>query len=267
MTNCLQMHIPARFRALTLLLAVTASAFAQGGVEKEQPMAKDASPGFLVATIRPSDPNETREGFPYDGHYVSCIHETLAAILSIAYSVHMKQIVGAPEWMTKDRYDINGVPDVPGAPDLRQQQEMYQKLLADRFHLVFHRETREMPIYAITVAKGGPMLKPAGLNETFNAGNSNSGGQRTMKFRGMSMHAFALNLNFYEDRPVVDETSLNGRYDFTLTWTYDVSREGDPDAPPSLFTAIKDQLGLKMEAVRGPAEVLVIDHVERPSKN
>ena len=179
----------------------------------------------------------------------------------------IKQIVGGPEWLSKDRYDINGIPDVAGVPDLKQMREMYQKLLADRFHLTFHREQREMPIYAITVAKGGPILKVADPNEDLNTGNSGSGGQRTLRFTNMSMANFALNMNFYEDRPVVDQTALPGRYDFTLKWTYDVSRENDPGAPPSLYTAIKEQLGLRMDAVKGPAEVLVIDKAERPSEN
>jgi len=231
-------------------------------------MARDASPNFLVATIRPSDPDSTGGwGFPTEGHHISCVNATVATIMSVAYGVHIKQIVGGPEWLSKDRYDINGIPDVAGVPDLKQMREMYQKLLADRFHLTFHREQREMPIYAITVTKGGPILKVADPNEDLNTGNSGTGGQRTLKFTNMSMANFALNMNFYEDRPVVDQTALPGRYDFTLKWTYDVSRENDPGAPPSLYTAIKEQLGLRMDAVKGPAEVLVIDKAERPSEN
>jgi uncharacterized protein (TIGR03435 family) len=175
--------------------------------------------------------------------------------------------VGAPEWFSKERYDINGVPDVPGVPNVKQVQQMYQKLLTERFHLVFHHETREIPIYAITLAKGGPLLTPADPKETTNTGNSGSIGQRILKFRNISMPDFALNMNFYEDRPVIDETALPGRYDFTLKWTYDVMHEGDADAAPSLSTAMKEQLGLKFEAVKGPAPVLVVDHVERPSEN
>jgi len=185
--------------------------------ETEQPMARDASPNFLVATIRPSDPDSTGGwGFPTEGHHISCVNATVATIMSVAYGVHIKQIVGGPEWLSKDRYDINGIPDVAGVPDLKQMREMYQKLLADRFHLTFHREQREMPIYAITVTKGGPILKVADPNEDLNTGNSGSGGQRTLRFTNMSMANFALNMNFYEDRPVVDQTALPGRYDFTL---------------------------------------------------
>ena len=261
--------IAGRAAVFALLLLMTGGLLVQAQIaaEKEQPMAKDASPGFLVATIKPSDPASTRDGFPTEGHHISCVNETVVTILSGAYAIHTKQIVGAPEWLSKDKYDINGIPDVAGVPNLKQMQEMYQELLADRFHLVFHREVREMPIYAITIAKGGPNLKISNPGERLNTGNSGSNGQRTLKFTNMSMPDFALNMNFYEDRPVIDQTSLPGRYDFTLKWTYDLSKENEPAAPPSLFTAIKEQLGLRMDAVKGPAEVFVIDHVERPSEN
>jgi uncharacterized protein (TIGR03435 family) len=236
-------------------------------VEAEHPMAKDAHPSFLVATIKPSDPAAVGSGFPDGGRHISALNTPVSALIMLAYRVHPKQILGAPDWLTKDRYDIIGVPDLPGTPNLPQTQEMYQKLLADRFHLVFHRETRQLPIYAVTVAKGGPNLKLADPTEPLNTGNSGRDGRRTLKFTNMSIPDFALNMNFYEDRPVIDQTSLPGRYDFTLKWTYDLTKEDEPDAPPSIFTAIKDQLGLRMDAVKGPAEVLVIDHIDHPSEN
>jgi uncharacterized protein (TIGR03435 family) len=254
---------------LAASLATAAAGRAQTAIEKEPMMATDAHPGFLVATVKPSDPNSGRPGWSCEseGHHITCLGVTLDDILSSAYGIHIKQIVGAPEWFSKERYDINGVPDVPGVPNVKQVQQMYQKLLTERFHLVFHHETREIPIYAITLAKGGPLLTPADPKETTNTGNSGSIGQRILKFRNISMPDFALNMNFYEDRPVIDETALPGRYDFTLKWTYDVMHEGDADAAPSLSTAMKEQLGLKFEAVKGPAPVLVVDHVERPSEN
>jgi len=244
---------------------------ANSAVQKEPPMAADAAPGFLVATIRPSDPNDPKAAngwtFESEGHEISCKRATVIDILSVAYGVQVRQIVGGASWMSKDRYDVNGVPDVPGEPNVAQLRGMYQKLLADRFHLALHREMREMPIYAITVAKGGPHLKVADPNEILNAGNSGTSSQRTMKFTNMSMKDLANNMDLFEDRPVVDQTGLGGRYDFTLRWTYALSAEGEADAPPSLFTAIKEQLGLRMDAVKGQAEVLVIDRVERPTEN
>lgn len=235
--------------------------------EIEQPMASNAHPGFLVATIKPSDPSGRGKGFPSGSRHITLVNVSVATIIALAYRIHIKQIVGGPDWLTKDRYDINGVPDIPGVPSLPQTQEMYQKLLADRFHLVFHHESREMPIYAITVMNGGPTLKVADPKEAINTGNSDNGGRRTLKFTNMSIADFVLNMNFYEDRPVIDHTSLPDRYDFTLKWTYDITKEDEPGAPPSIFTAMKEQLGLSMDAVKGPAEVFVIDHVDRPSEN
>jgi uncharacterized protein (TIGR03435 family) len=147
--------------------------------EAEQPMAENANPGFLVATIKPSDPTSSAGwSFPGEGRHISCANASVATIMTVAYGIHIKQIAGGPDWLDKDRYDINGIPDQPGEPSLKQMQQMYQKLLADRFHLVFHREAREMPIYAITVAKRGPTLKIADPDEPLNAGNSGSGGRQ-----------------------------------------------------------------------------------------
>lgn len=236
-------------------------------IQSEQPMARDASPAFLVATIKPSDPASTRGGFPTEGHRIACYGETVETILSVAYGVHKKQIVGSPEWLSKERFDIEGIPDTPGVPSLQQMQTMYQRLLAERFHLVVRREIREIPVYAITVAKGGPKLKAADPTGVLNTGNATNGGQRRLRFTHMPMSAFALNLNFYENRPVIDQTGLTGTYDFTLEWTYGTSQEGAADAPPSLFTAVREQLGLNINAVKAPADVLVISRVEQPSAN
>jgi uncharacterized protein (TIGR03435 family) len=232
------------------------------------PMDPGATPAFMVATVKPSNPDSSGGwAFPIEGNRVSCTNATLQNILVMAYGIHPRQVAGAPEWFGVVKYDISGIPDIPGDPNLKQIQEMYRKLLADRFQLKFHHEVRNIPIYALTIAKGGPKLTAADPNGHHNAGSSGGGGQRTLKFTSMSMPDFVLNMNFYEDRPVIDQTSLPDKYDFTLKWTYDLSREADPDAPPSLFTAIREQLGLRLDAVKGLADVFVIDYVDRPSAN
>lgn len=249
------------------LMAQVADAAQSGAVGVQQPMASEAHPGFLVVTIKPSDPNAAPKSLPTGGRHISFADASVSTLIMLAYRIHPKQIVGGPDWISSDHYDISGVPDVPGVPSLPQMQEMVQKLLADRLHLAFHREIREMPVYAITVAKGGPSLKAADSKEPVNTGETINAGRRTLRFTNMSMSDFVLNMNFYEDRPIIDQTSLPGRYDFTLKWTYDLSKEGESDAPPSIFTAIREQLGLNMTAVKGPAEVFVIDSIERPSEN
>src|ERR1700679_1272266 len=135
-------------------MLVAPRAFGQG--QDVPPMAADAHPSYDVATIKPSDPDDGSVGFHSNGRRLFTENETMDSLIAVAYSVHVKQIVNGPEWFSKDRWDIQGVPDVEGAPNWQQQREMLQKLLAERFGLKFHRSKRELSIFAITVAKGGP---------------------------------------------------------------------------------------------------------------
>jgi len=139
----------------------------------------------------------------------------------------------APPWLEAARFDIEGQADIEGVPNLHQIQEMLQKLLEDRFDLKFHREKRELSIYAITVSKGGPKLakSPATRNGLPAQTGSGSGGQQLRKFTNNSMSDFALGMQAFLDRPVVDETGLTGRYNFVLKWTPDESNTSDPNAP------------------------------------
>ncbi|WP_158822916.1 TIGR03435 family protein [Granulicella sp. S156] len=250
-----------------LALATLPRAFGQE--QEVAPMAKDAHPSYEVATIKPTDPDDGSSGFHTMGHRLFIENQTMNSLIAFAYAVHPKQIVDAPDWFTKDHFDIKGVPDIEGQPNLQQQQEMLQKLLNDRFKLKFHRDKRDLSIFAMTVAKGGPKLAvsksdPGSLLDQTGNGN---GAQQTWKFTNNSMADFAQLLGYFLDRPVVNETALKGKFDFALEWTVDGSLNNDPKAPPGLFTAIQEQLGLKVEGTRGPADVLVIEHAERPSAN
>jgi uncharacterized protein (TIGR03435 family) len=238
-------------------------------VEPEKMMAPDAHPAFEVATIKLSDPNDGSDGFHTDGHRIYIENQTMNKLILYAYGVHEKQIVDGPEWFSKERYDIRGVPDIEGVPDWKQQQEMLRKLLAERFGLVFHREKRELAVYAITVAKGGAKLTksksdPNGLPDSTGDWQN---GQQVMRFTNNGMADFALCMQFFLDRPAVDQTGLPGKYDFVLKWTPDVAKVGDASAAPGIFTAVQEQLGLKLEPVKASADVLVVDKVERPSAN
>jgi uncharacterized protein (TIGR03435 family) len=160
--------------------------------------------------------------------------------------------------------------------------DILQKLLADRFALKFHREQRDLPVYAIQVAPGGPKMKEttAGANDPQGFGFRGLG---DLVVRNMSMKDFAFGMqSAVTDRPVVDQTGLTGRYDFLLKWTPDDSQfaqfrgavppappaAGDnPNAPPSLYTAMQETLGLKFTATKAPDDVIVIDHIEKPSAN
>jgi uncharacterized protein (TIGR03435 family) len=187
-----------------------------------------------------------------------------------AYGMHKKEIVRAPEWIESERWDVQGVPDVPGNPSLKQAQGLTRKLLEERFGLKAHKETKELAVYAITLAKGGEkMARSAGdPNGTPGEWESSSGGQVTMRMTSMSMGEFAPDLGCFLDRPAVDQTGLAGRFDFQLKWTVDESKApADGSAPPGLFTAIQEQIGLKLEPVKARTEVLVVDAVEHPSAN
>jgi uncharacterized protein (TIGR03435 family) len=248
---------------------------------KIPPMAANADPSFEVATIKPSKPGQQGKGFGFRGRQFITMNTNLNDLIAFAYGLHARQIVGAPDWFGTELYDIAGVPDVPGRPNLKQSGIMVQKLLTDRFQLKFHHEQKVLSVYAITVAHGGPKMKKStagpddGQGFTFRALGD-------LIVRNMTMADFATWMQSgVMDRPVVDQTGLKDRYDFLLKWTPDESQfaqfrgtgvkmpaaTSDPNAPPGLYTAIQEQLGLKMEATKAPDDVIVIDHVEKPSAN
>ena len=250
----------------SVLLAVS-PAFAQTP-KPIAPMVKDAHPSFAVATIKPHDPNSNRQGFDATGDRYSIHGQTIVSLMMFAYAIDKHQVVDAPDWARADRWDIEGTTDTPGEPSLHQQQEMLQKLLADRFGLKFHHDKRELPAYFIQIAKGGPKLKPpANPNAEADQNARNHGTEVTVTITTATMADFILGMQFFFDRPLVDQTGIPGRHDFTLRYTYDERHATDPNAPPGLFTAIQEQLGLKLDAVKAPIDVFAIDHVEQPSSN
>lgn len=245
--------------------------------EKVLPMASDADPSFEVATIKPTNPDHPADALPL-GHHIVFPSTTVRFLLAFIYDVHDKQIVAAPDWIASEKFDFNGVADALGTPNLQQIQIMFQKLLADRLQLRFHREKREMSAYILTVVKSGPKLTvspedPTGYHSLLGAP------QRGMKGHNLSMADFASRLQSgILDRPVVDQTNLQGKYDFLLQWTPDETQFNQvgaripppsdaADAPPGLFTALQEQLGLKLSPTKTLVDVLVIDHIQRPSEN
>jgi len=243
-----------------------------------KPMAADAPAVFDVATVKPSNRDAPGKAFTMRGRQFATLNTTLSELISFAYRIHAAQITGAPEWVESTRYDITAQPQAEGTPNERQLRAMVQKLLEDRFKLTVTRGTKELPVYVLSVGKGGHKLTP---------NDRNPNGLPGMFFKGLGMLP-ALNASMADlanvmqstvlDRPVVDRTELAGRFDFTLNWTPDDSQfrgmggrppapTNDPNAPPGLFTAIQEQLGLRLESTRAPVEVLVVDRVERPSDN
>ncbi len=243
-----------------------------------KPMAADANPAFEVATIKPSKPETQGRGFMVRGRQFSTLNTSLSDLITFAYGLHPRQITGGPAWMESDKYDLAAKPDGEGQPNDKQWKMMVQKLLADRFKLSFHRDKKELSAYALVVGKTGPKLTksegdPNGLPGLFFRGLG------VLPARNATMVDFAGTMQTAVlDRPVVDQTGLSGRYDFLLTWTPDETQfvglgvkippaTDNADAPPDLFTAIQQQLGLKLESTKAPVEVLVIDQAEKPSAN
>jgi uncharacterized protein (TIGR03435 family) len=239
---------------------------------------------FEVATIKPAGPDDPKAGRyirMQSAHRFEVRNYTANGLIAAAYDLNPQAISGGPPWLGSDRYEIRAL--VPGdlRPTYDEQMAMLRKLLADRFHLSFHREKKEFSIYELTVAKGGPKItaSTAPFDEASNVTSTlypaSSGGidHALMPAHNVTMREFASVLQrAILDRPVVDRTELSGRYDFNLEWTPDDSQfggqlpSGAPDSDrPGLFTAVQQQLGLRIEAARGPLEALVIDRLERPS--
>jgi uncharacterized protein (TIGR03435 family) len=257
--------------SLCLEIGVRAQGSAGGdGIRPSKVMANGADPDWEVATVKPNASGISGDRIHIRGRHVTLENETVDTMLLIGYGVQKNQIAGLPDWTKTVGWDIDGVTDVEGEPDLKQFQTMVRKILAERFALALHHEQREMEVLALRVAKGGPKLGVAtgDADALPDRQDRRSSGQLATTFKNTSMHDFVLMVLGQMDRPVMDQTGLAGKYDFQLKWTYDETVAAtDGSAPPGLFTAVQEQLGLKLEATKAPADVLVVDKIERPGAN
>ena len=263
----------------------------------------EAAPSYEydVASIKPnmSGTNMVRLMFIPSG--LSGTNVTLEMLIRSAYGIEENQISGGPSWLKSDHYDIDAKMDSPTADAFHKlseekrrlaTQHMLQALLADRFKLAVHHDSKELSIYALVVAKNGPKLRQAKPDDTYPNGIKGPDGiaragmmrmgRGQLTSQALPLSELARLLTSQLDRTVVDKTGLPGNYDFTLQWTPDESQgamfrgpdtgpQGSappPDASgPSLFTALQEQLGLKLESQKGPVEIYIIDHAEKPSEN
>ena len=253
-----------------------------------------ALPGqeFDVATVKPSDPHSptyTIGGISYapksfhftPGGGLQTIGSTLKDLIVLAYDVLPNRTQGGPPWAAVDRYDVTakvteGEGDPAALTDAERQRWTERirlrtrTLLASRFNLAVHKETREFAMYELHVDKNGP--KADALKES-NATLGISFRGNVMLGNGGDMHELVSLLSSQLQKPVVDKTGLTGKYDFTLRWATEQlspvpgTPTGDPEKSPSIFTALREQLGLRLDSTRGPLEVLVIDRAEKPSEN
>lgn len=254
----------ARILAMMAMTLVTGAVCAQ----QQQPMAKDAKPGFEVAAIRPSDPAAEGNTIDFEGQRFIVRNMKVSTLIQFAYGLHKEQIVNAPEWVT-EKFDVNGTPDTPGMPSLPQMQSMVQKLLVGRFGFKFHREQKELSTYAIAAAKGGIKLTATTDTKVEGPTMHLDGGAHRMsgQFTRVTMEDLALCLQGMADRPVVNQTGLVGLFNFSLAWNPDLSFDGESSDVPALGTAMREQLGLKLDAKKAPVSVVVVDALTRPTDN
>jgi uncharacterized protein (TIGR03435 family) len=237
---------------------------------------------FEVVSVKPSAPDVPGFFFqPQPGGNLRITGGTLKNLIAFAYNAREFAISGGPGWVNSDRFDIDArtahlSPPENLAANPQQMQERVKSLLAERFQLVIHNESKEQNVYALIVAKNGPKLhevKPESNQMIRKRGTSITG-------EGVGIHMLVLNLANSLDRQVLDKTGLTGRYDFKLEWSLDALGVSSPVAAtgaevpvasepggPSLFAALQEQLGLRLEPQKAPVETLVIDHVARPSEN
>jgi uncharacterized protein (TIGR03435 family) len=273
---------------MLLGLAILGSTVVMGA--QSPPPATD-TPAFEVASVRRNPSAEQRasvRGEP--GGRLTITNNTLFNIVRNAYNVQGFQIVGGPEWVNTDRWDI--IAKAEGETSQQRMMLMLQNLIAERFKATVRRDTREMPVYALVVGRPdgrlGPLMNPAALDcAALAAAAGRTGapppppqpsgrpscGIRTgagmLMAGGTLMTDFARNLSGATGRIIVDKTGLTGRYDIDLTWTPDQLQAAAADAleSASLFAAIQEQLGLRLQAERAPVDVLVIDSAQRPAED
>jgi len=258
-------------------ILLPATAHLQPAAAQKPPSPAEAAPQFEVAAIHlhQSQAHEHNSiwSSPFDGNFKA---ENMSVLMLIqwAYDIPDTRVLEVPAWARSTFFNI----DAGSGPAADQQlhnltsdaarkvkERMVQALLADRFKLATHTETRELPIYALVIAKGG-----AKLGEINDGGNMINSWRDHLEVQGSNSLALLAEVLADElGRPVVDRTGIAGRYHLTLKWTPDdtASAAANSNAPPSIFTALQEQLGLKLESRKGPVQVLVIDHVEMPSAN
>jgi uncharacterized protein (TIGR03435 family) len=270
---------------LNLKPRVAAVMIAASGMFGQSPAIRPTFDEFEVATVRPTPPDWSGGRFirMQSAHQFVARNHALKTLIAAAYNLSPRAISLGPAWIDSDHYDI--LAKAPGEvrPNLNEQMSMLRRLLADRFKLTFHREQKELSIYALTVAKNGLKLKESTVSPDASPEGPPPlifvvspqlvrlpGHNATMAELASVMQRAAL------DRPVIDKTGISGRYDFDLEWTPDETQFGgalgkppstDDEAKPYLFAAIQQQLGLRLEATKGMVEVLVVDGAERPTAN
>ena len=232
------------------------------------------TPKFEVASVKPSDPSSRGISLSGDPSRFTMRNATIRFLISLAYNVKDFQIPGGPRLLDSERYDVEATYGA-NPPEWRgrltfvriqadpQVRLMLQALLVDRFHLAIRHETKDLPAYSLNIAKNGPKLRESTTPEDLQDMRVDLG---QIKNNRISTEQLAGVLSRLLGLPIVDETGLTGYYDVLLKWTAD-DTSADTTVGPSIFAAIQDTLGLRLSGGKQPIDVLVIDHVERPTEN
>jgi uncharacterized protein (TIGR03435 family) len=262
-----------------LLLAAALFAGAEAGRAAQAGRPRLPS-SFDVVSIRVNNSGAHAVMLDAEKNSFTATNVTLMTMLDLAYGMKSDLVLGAPAWADSTRYDIQAkILDADGV-DLeafsdKDLQPILQTMLTERFQLKVHTETKTLPLYELVVAKGGSKLK-ASPATTADGQELPHDGNTTVHHgeisgHGVTMARAASLLSDAVRRTVVDKTGLTGGYDFILRWTPDEDSGKDAgapaDAPPSIFAAVQEQLGLKLQSGKGPVATLVIDHMEKPSEN
>jgi uncharacterized protein (TIGR03435 family) len=229
---------------------------------------------FEVATVKPTGTSFAGKtvGMPPNGDLI-IRGMTLKDVIQFAYGLHPNLIAGTSGWMEGERYDIVGKPEPGRLPSADELKTMLRGLLADRFKLTVHRAPKEASVYVIVVAKTGSKMKERSPIDTEASTSLSFQGAR-LPAKAASMPMLAEALTIVLDRPVIDGTNLRGKYDFNLAWMpapeqfdgHGAAAPSDANAP-DIFTAIQEQLGLRLDSRKVPVQSLIVDHAERPAGN
>jgi uncharacterized protein (TIGR03435 family) len=244
------------------------SAIIVTGVALGQPAGKAA---FETASVRLSNPAKPESFWSVSPGRLSVTNMSLKSLVMAFYKVKQYQVAGGPRWLDTDRFDIQAkLANQPAGTSPRSSDaaarlmSAAQSLLAERFQLEFHEESRQVSGYALVVAKTGPKLRASEGDGSSNVKT----GRGTLRAAGLSMERFASSLSTILDAPVVDSTGLTAGYDFTLEWRPDMAADVNEGlGQPSLYTALQERLGLKLESRKVPVRILIIDRAERPAEN
>jgi uncharacterized protein (TIGR03435 family) len=245
------------FTRLAAITGMAALALSYGAMAQ-------SPPAFEVASIRRNLTSGLNTRINISGGRLAITNGSLKTLIRNAYEIESFQLAGEPRWLDTDMYDIVATTgsSEPISPD--QLKLLLQNLLADRFQLKVHWETRKAPVYELLLDKNGPKFKENSGAQEPGINTQKGSGKGRMQGTREPVSILASNLGNQLGRLVLDKTGLHGGYDWTLEWDLDLT----VDSPhPSLFTAVREQLGLRLKAQKGPMETLVIDRAERPSEN